>query len=162
MSFTLHSGVRPFFGFDEGGKAFSKSSGAASPRFQMFDAYYSCLLLGLDRGRHGRREDLEAKTFLALGGYPETHRGQAEVIAGLLVDAELRRQDILPDDRDSIEGEMVRLLDFRSATRLSGTGVELLDLYAAAGFDRLHGGMMRPDALEEFLVAYHRLWDEGT
>lgn len=160
MSFTLHSRARTWFDIVDQ-RAFSRSLDRAQresgPRFMMFDAYYCCLLVGLDEGRHGRSADLEATSFLN-SGYPESYRGQAELIAGLLVDAELRRQDILPDDKESIEAEMVRLLDLKSQTRLSGSGDVLLNLYAATGFKKLDDSMPSPSNLEDFLVAYHRLW----
>lgn len=159
MSFTLHSRARTWFDIVDG-RAFARSLDPAQresgPRFLMFDAYYCCLLVGLDEGRHGRAADLEPTEFLR--GYPESYRGQAELIAGLLVDAELRRQDILPDDKESIEAEMVRLLDLKSQTRLSGPGDVLLNFYAASGFKKLDDSMPSPSNLEDFLVAYHRLW----
>lgn len=159
MSFTLHSRARTWFGIQDQ-RGFARTMDPATkdstPRFLMFDAYYSCLLLGLDGERHGRTEDLEADEFAKV--YPEAYRGQAELIAGLLVDAELRRQEIEPEDRDSIESEMVRLLDLKSSTRLSADGDRLLNLYAAVGFEKLDAAMPAPDNLEDFLVAYHRLW----
>lgn len=159
MSFTLHSRARSWFDIVDG-RAFSRSldpaQREAAPRFLMFDAYYCCLMVGLDEGRHGRASDLEPSNFLT--GYPADYRGQAELIAGLLVEAELRRQDILPDDKESIEAEMVRLLDLKSQTRLSPPGDALLNLYAAAGFERIDERMPSPSNLEDFLVAYHRIW----
>jgi hypothetical protein len=159
MSFVLHSRARAWFGVHES-RCFARTTDPASretaPRFLMFDAYYSCLLLGLDGARQGRSDSLESTVFL--NGYPDSYKGQAELIAGLLVEAELRRQDIRPDDRESIEGEMVRLLDLKSATRLSDLGDRLLNLYAAAGFEILDNAVPAPDNLEDFLVAYHRLW----
>lgn len=114
----------------------------------------------LDGERYGRAEDLEAEEFTKV--YPEAYRGQAEIIAGLLVDAELRRQEIQPEDRDSIEAEMVRLLDLKSSTRLSAEGDRLLNLYAAIGFEKLDGAIPSPDNLEDFLVAYHRIWNANV
>lgn len=158
MSFVLPVNLRTFFGF-EGARPFARSSGPkreTTTRFLMFDAYYCCLLLGLDERRLGDEAHLEADKFI--DGYPETFKGQAELIAGLLVDAELGRLEIGPDDRDDIEREMVRLLDLTSATRLSPAGDHLLNRYAVSGFDRLRDAMLPPDNLEDFLVGYHALW----
>lgn len=160
MSFFLHQGVRSWFGIQEG-RVFAKNpdllAREAGSRFIMFDAYYCCLLLGLDSRRRGQAENLESPEFLK--DYPEIYRPQAELIAGLLVDAELARQNIKQDDREAIEAEMVRLLDLKSSTRLSAKGDELLNLYAASGFERLSGELPPADNLEDFLVAYHRLWE---
>lgn len=162
MSFKLHGLARTWFDIVDQ-RAFARSldpaQREAAPRFIMFDAYYCCLLVGLDGRRQGRAADLEPAEFFR--GYPESYRPQAELIAGLLVDAELRRQDILPDDKDSIEAEMVRLLDLKSQTRLSAAGDELLNLYAAAGFQKLDERMPAPSTLEDFLVGYHRLWSSN-
>jgi len=163
MAFKLHSRARTWFDIVDT-RAFARSldpaQREAAPRFLMFDAFYCCLLVGLDGGRQGRATDLEPTDFFR--GYPESYRGQAELIAGLLVDAELRRQDILPDDKESIEAEMVRLLDLKSQTRLSPDGDELLNLYAAAGFQRMDDRMPAPNTLEDFLVGYHRLWSANA
>ena len=100
---------------------------------------------------------LEADPFLA-SGYPETYKGQAELIAGLLVDAELRRLRVDIDDREDVERQMVHLLNLTSPTRLSSTGDDLLNQYAVTGFDRMQEEMLEPDSLENFLVGYHSLW----
>jgi len=159
VSFVLPKGARDFFGFD-GPRAFAKRGGTkrdGSGRFLLFDAYYFCLLLGLDDARIGDETLMESEPFLS-SGYPEAYKGQAELMAGLLVDAELRRLMIDVDDRDDVERKMVELLDLTSPTRLSGTGDLLLNQYAVTGFDRLHDGMMEPDNLEDFLVGYYGLW----
>lgn len=160
MSFVFHKGARSWFGIQES-RVFARTSDPAAretgTRFIMFDAYYCCLLLGLDSRRFGREDTLDSPEFLK--SYPDSYAPQAELIAGLLVEAELARQDIRPDDRESIEAEMVRLLDLKSPTRLSQPGDHLLNLYAASGFERLSSELPPPDNLEDFLVAYHRLWD---
>lgn len=160
MSFFLHNRARGWFGF-QGQRAFARSSDVAQrepgvERFLLFDAYYTCALIGLDGRRQGRAEQLEPEEFSKV--YPDSFKGQAELIAGLLVEAELARQDIQPDDRASIEGEMVRLLDPRSSSRLSSEGDRLLNLYSAAGFEKIESILPPPDNLEDFLVAYQRVW----
>lgn len=160
MSFYFHNRLRGWFGIQDT-RVFARTTlpSRDTARFFMFDAYYCCLLVGLDLRRHGREENLESAEFLRV--YPDQFRSQAELIAGLLVDAELSRQGILEDDRDSIEQEMVRLLDLKSATRLSAQGDRLLNLYAAAGFERLEDRMPAPNNVEDFMVAYHGLWNSN-
>ena len=156
MSFILPEGARQFFGI-KNARAFAATE-KGSMRFLMFDAFCCCLLLGLDRRQHGDADQLEGKTFIET--YPDSHKSQAEIIAGLLVDAELVRKGIASTDAKSIEKEMVNLLDLTSPTRLSGNGNELLNLYAASGFQRLRSAVPTPDTLEDFLLEYSKLWQD--
>lgn len=159
MSFILPKGARDFFGFD-GNRAFAKRGPVkreGATRFLLFDAYYCCVLLGLDQARIGDTGNLEAEPFYT-AGYPDPYKGQAELIAGLLVDAELRRLNVSVDDREDVERQMVRLLNLTSPSRLSSAGDTLLNQYGVAGFDKLHDEMLEPDNLEDFLVGYHALW----
>jgi hypothetical protein len=161
MSFILPTNVRTFFGFD-GQRAFARARTPrreTSVRFLMFDAFYCCMLLGLDQAKLGDEGRLEPTNFI--DGYPEPYKGQAELIAGLLVDAEIRRLEIQPDDREDIERQMVHLLDLSSPSRLSGDGDQLLNRYAVSGFDRLKAAMTECDNLEDFLVGYHRIWTQS-
>jgi hypothetical protein len=163
MSFVLPKGARDFFGF-EGNRAFAKRGVVkreGATRFLLFDAYYCCVLLGLDSGRIGDPSHLEGEPFYTQG-YPDAYKGQAELMAGLLVDAELRRLMVSVDDREDVERQMVRLLNLTSPSRLSGDGDTLLNQYAVTGFDRLQEEMLEPDNLEDFLVGYHGLWSRVT
>ena len=81
MSFVISQAGRTFF-----------RGIIAPPKFLMFDAYYCCLMAGLDARKIGSAEDLDSDPFL--NGYPDDFKGQADIIAGLLIDAELDRQDI--------------------------------------------------------------------
>jgi len=154
VTFRLPIGARDFFRI-RGGRPFGATE-TGSSRFLIFDAFSCCLLLGFDRRRHGEKDQLEGQDFLP--GYPDTHRGQAVIYAGLLVDAELARKDIAPEDRGSVEREMVNLLDLTSSTRLSEAGNDLLNLYAASGFERLRDAATAPSNLEDFLIDYAQLW----
>ena len=161
MSFFLPLNARSFFGI-EGQRTFVRSRTAkrdTAGRFLIFDAYYCCMLLGLDQAKLGEEDRLEPGNFYT--GYPEDYKGQAELIAGLLVDAEIRRLSIRPDDREDIERQMVRLLDLSSPSRLSSDGDQLLNLYAVSGFDRMRSAMTECDNLEVFLVGYHRIWEQS-
>jgi hypothetical protein len=94
--------------------------------------------------------------------YPDDFKRQSDIIAGLLVDAELDRKGIQPEDRASIEREMVKIVDPTSPTRLNGEGNKLLNLYAAAGFTLIQDKMMPPTTIEDFLIAYHGYWHDQT
>ena len=129
-------------------------------RFMDIDKYYACLMLGLRAGELGREEDLAPQSFLASGaGYPEAYKPAADLIAGLLVDAEIRRNNINPKDRDRIESETVKLLQPRSAMGLSDMGTNLLNRYAARGFEHLQSELGAPRSLEVFLLEYACVWD---
>ncbi|RON79115.1 hypothetical protein [Pseudomonas fluorescens] len=160
MSFQAPVGMRSFFNFDSN-RMFARSiepKRELAPRFLLFDAYYCCLLLGLDARHLGDEKNIEQEKFL--DSYPDSYKGQAELIAGLLVDAELTRREVASDNRTDIERVMVRLLDLTSSTRLSAEGDRLLNRYAASGFDRIRETITSPENLEDFLVAYYGIWKE--
>jgi hypothetical protein len=145
MSFVLSQAGRSFF-----------RGIIAPPKFLMFDAYYCCLMAGLNARKVGASDELDSDPFI--NSYPDDFKGQGDIIAGLLIDAELDRKGINAEDKTSIEREMVKLVDPTSATRLNSEGNKLLNLYAAAGFSILQDKMMPPSTIEEFLVAYHGFW----
>ncbi len=128
-------------------------------RFMDIDKYVACLMLGLRAGELGREEDLTTSSFLAPGAsYPDAYKPAADFISGLLVDAEIRRNNISPNDRNQIEAETVKLLQPRSAMGLSEKGIDFLNLYAARGFEHLQAEMGAPRSLEVFLLEYARIW----
>lgn len=150
MAFQLPKESREYFKH-----LFKRSDGGA--RFDtLFDQYYFCLMVGLNRKTLGEEAGMEADKFVE--GYPSDYQNQADIIAGLLINAELFRKGIEKDDRSSIEREMLRILDDHSPTRLSEEGMRLLNLYAVEGFKAIREGITPPQNLEEFLVLYHRLW----
>ena len=129
-------------------------------RFMDMDKYYACLMLGLRVGELGSENDLSQRSFLAAGaGYPDAYKPITDLISGLLVDAEIRRNNINAKDRDLIESETVKLLQPRSALGLSDKGLELLNRYAARGFEHLQSEMEAPRSLEVFLLEYARVWE---
>ena len=129
-------------------------------RFMDIDKFYACLMLGLRAGELGQEVDITPNSFLAPGaGYPEAYKETADLIAALLVDAEIRRNNIDVTDRDLIERETVKLLEPRSALGLSNSGVDLLNIYAAGGLEYLKSELDAPRSLEVFLIEYGRVWD---
>lgn len=150
MSFHLPSDARRFFG------PLLKTHDAGATRFLMFDAYYACLMIGLDARQLGSESELEGEVFTV--EYPEAYVPHSDVIAGLLIDAELQRKGIDATDRASVEDEMIKLLNPASATRLSAAGNRLLDLYAAYGTRQILDRMFSPATVEDFLVGYRAFW----
>ena len=150
MSFVAPKGMLEFFK----GVGHARSDGTQFAT--QFDKYYLCLLVGLDARRLGQPVDLEADEFIR--GYPQDYTAQAEILAGLLIDAELDRQAISASDRESIQQEMLRLLDHNSPTRLSDVGAQLLNRYAAGGLSILRDKLPSPQSLPDFLRAYVHIW----
>ncbi|WP_097201853.1 hypothetical protein [Delftia acidovorans] len=152
MSFHLPVAARTFF------KSLIGMRENSVTRFLLFDAYYACLMIGLDARKLGSESEVESDIFVA--EYPEAYALQSDIIAGLLIDAELDRKGIDATDRASVEDEMIRLLNPASATRLSAAGDKLLDLYAAYGIRQILDRMLPPAAVEDFLVGYRFFWQE--
>ncbi len=150
MSFFFPRTARTYF------KAITDGANELGTRFIMFDPFYCCLMLGLDQRKLGNPDDVEADAFI--NSYPDHYKPQADIIAGLLIDAELERKEIGVQDRASIEKLMVNLLDQTSATRLSTEGLRLLSQYAAGGFELIQERMVPPGSSSEFVVAYSGCW----
>ena len=146
MNFTLPAKARGFF----------KTVTERTPRYLMFDSWYLCALVGLRDRTLGPLDELEGAFFI--DSYPEDFRAQGDFIAGLLIDAELDRNDIPVDDKASVEREMVLLLDPSRSTGLSEKGVELLNRYAVGGFAKLDEAMLPPANVEDLMVSYAELW----
>lgn len=150
MSFQLPKESRDYF------KHLLKRSDGGACFSTLFDLYYFCLMMGFSKKSLGSDTELEGDKFIEK--YTSDYQNQADVIAGLLINAELTRKGIEKDDRSSIEHEMLRLLDHQSPSRLSEEGINLLNLYACSGFKAVRDELGPPQSLEEFLVFYHRLW----
>jgi hypothetical protein len=150
MGFQLPKESRDYFKH-----VIKRSDGGA--RFDtLFDQYYFCLMIGLDRKVLSSEDELEPDRFIER--YPGDYQPQADIIAGLLINAELARKGIEKNDRASIEQEMLRILDHQSPSRLSEEGMKLLNLYAVDGFKFIREEISPPQSLEEFLVFYEKLW----
>lgn len=147
MNFRLPARARPFF------KPIDQR-----PRWLIFDSWYVCMLLGLRARKLGSADELEPEYFF--DAYPEEFKPQADFIAGLLIDAELYRNNIDVGDKVSVEHEMVLLLDPQRSTGLSELGVDLLNKYAVAGFAIIDEAMIPPASIEDFLVRYSAMWAE--
>lgn len=141
--------------------------GSSKIEFLKFDMYYACLMVGLLRNSIIPEPD----TFSELGdtflpsdvGYPSAFRGVADLIAGLVIDAELKRKNIGYTDRAEIESQTTSLLEPNSPVRLSDRGIKLLNRYAASGFELLRAETMGvPRSLAEFFMAYDALLQKDS
>lgn len=126
----------------------------------MFDVYYLCLIMGLHQRRQGSNDQISKTAFIDY--YPEVYRDKADLIAGLLIDAEMERKGILSEDRKSVEKLMLKLIDHMSITKLSGYGLRLLNLYAAGGINHIHENIGNTHELEVFLFQYYELLNKDN
>lgn len=126
------------------------------PKFKvMFDVYYLCLMMGLYHRRQGTQDQISKPFFYDY--YPEVYRDKSDLIAGLLIDAEMDRKGIQSSDRKSVERLMLQLIDHMSITKLSSYGMKLLNLYAAGGINYIHENIPNTQELEVFLIKYYEL-----
>ena len=126
-----------------------------------FDIYYAGAILGLCARQRIAPAEYDDEIGRELTRtYPKDRQEQAGTIAGILVEAELSRQSIDPNNAAVILGIIDDYLSSTSPTRLTPDGHRLLDRYAAAGFRLMEERFMSFDYEEEFLVAYLGLLDE--
>lgn len=126
------------------------------PKFKvMFDVYYLCLMMGLHHRRQGHQDQISKQPFIDY--YPEVYRDKSDLIAGLLIDAEMEKKGIQPTDRKSVEKLMLQLIDHMSVTKLSNYGMKLLNLYAAGGINHINENITNTQELEIFLIKYYQL-----
>lgn len=123
-----------------------------------FEPYYYCLMAGLDARRLGAETDV-GDEFVR--DYVGDFQPYADLIAGLLIDAELARNSINADDRAAIEKKVIDILDPTSATKLSKDGSDLLNQYAAGGYKVIRDKIaVPPQSYEEFITAFMTHWND--
>jgi hypothetical protein len=153
MPFRLPKATRQFF--DE--IVTTGSSGRNDEnKFIWFDAYYLCLLVGLGKAKISPDTDnalLESGEFVDY--YPEPYFESRDYIAGLLIATEAERKGIPKDDAVALQKLMLSYVDYESSTRLSKTGHDILNQYAARGIDIIKSAMSaKPFNVEVFLREY--------
>lgn len=132
-----------------------RTDGGARFEFD-FDQFYLCLMVGLDDGKLAPESDLEQAEFVK--GYTATYRPYAPVIAGMLVEAEMRRQGV-PVAKEAVQREILEIIEVgNGGTQLKDEATTLLSRYAARGFELIREAIPNPRTLEDFLVAYHSRW----
>ncbi|PAB61348.1 hypothetical protein [Anaeromicrobium sediminis] len=149
MAFKLPKDTRKYFDLidrrTDGGVKFKT----------LFDKYYLCLMAGLYKGNIGVVEKIEKDRFIEY--YPDLYEGVNELIMGLLIDAEMERRDIQRQDKRRIENLMLEIIDHNSVTKLSETGMELLNRYAVSGMELIRDNIPKTSELETFLIHYYNL-----
>lgn len=138
-----------YFYLPKAAEAFFKEIDQAQLKF---DQYYVCFLMGVLRGKLGSPNDLAENYFQ--DSYPAAYRAKRGVIAGLLIEAEIRRLDIQPGDRTRVQQLILRLTSTND-TFLSDEGASQMNLYAAGGMSIIRERIIPPQNLTDFLLFYH-------
>lgn len=121
-----------------------------------FDLYYLCSLIGFSKKELGK---LEGDEFVDL--YPKEYANSSDQLIALLIATEIDRQGIDPNDRKVMEDLMKRLVDSNSPIRLSKEGENLLNRYAAKGFEEIQNEIPDPNIkLDTFLIKYYEKFFE--
>lgn len=122
----------------------------------LFDPYYLCFLVGVAAGRRSKPTEggIEAPAFV--DAFPRPYDQQQRLLLGLMLAAELRREEIDVSDRTSVN-EVVSAL--AGVSGLTSAGVNVMNEYASAGFDVLMTSYdgEEPWTLEEFMPRYLRI-----
>ena len=123
-----------------------------NPFRTQFDLYYLCLLIGILSGRQlACGSDLKDMTRT----FPEAYFEYRHLIAGLLLASELKTAG-LPIEKRQVQRKVVEFLRSDTQTFLSAEAVELMNGYAAAGFEIMRENLPKPPSEpHEFLIWYH-------
>lgn len=149
MGFKLPNGARKYY------EAVNARVDGGIKFKTMFDIYYLCLMLGFDKAKIGLKKNLESGDFIDY--YPEQYADKNKLIAGLLIDAEMRHNKIITEDKQRVENLMINVIDQHSLTGLNSTGIDYLNLYAVTGIEEILKFIAITTELETFLVQYFEL-----
>lgn len=149
MGFKLPKDTREYF------KSINDRTDDGIKLKYLFDQYYLCLVAGLIQGKIGSTDKLESGDFVDY--YVELYEDVNDIIAGLLIDAEMRRRDIIEGDKNRIENLILDIIDQHSKTRLNDKGINLLNQYAVTGMELIRENIARTSELETFLIHYYNL-----
>jgi hypothetical protein len=98
-----------------------------------FDLFYLCLLLGLADGKPEKVEN--APEFV--NNFVTEYQGVQNIIIGLMILAELSRQGINAEEKESVRKVFSQYVDPKAPANLSDAGESKLNEYASRGFDIL-------------------------
>lgn len=151
--FKIHSGA------DKWGRALLKQGSrkdagdvVANPIKTQFDLFYLFFLVGVLTGRQPQG-DVEYKDIVRT--YPEAYAEYRYIMAGLLLATELAVAGV-PIDRKQAQRKVVDLLRSDTATFLSADAVEVMNGYAAGGFQLVQERLpTAPGEPHDFLLWFH-------
>lgn len=124
----------------------------------LFDKYYFCLMLGLYKRELGSEDEISKEVFVT--NFIEDYKDKANIIIGLLIDAELERKGIRLEERSSVQKVILDLIDENAVTKLNPTAIEQLNKYAAGGMSIIREEIPITSDIELFLSQYYYLINE--
>lgn len=116
-------------------------------KFEMWDFYYLCLMVGLIKMKMAEATDKSefAKTFTSSIN-PFKHH-----IIGAIVGSELDRQG-MDATKENIMNILKEVVDETANNKLSNHGLDLIDSYAEGGFRFIKQEYPSPVELSDFLI----------
>ena len=99
----------------------------------MFDLYYLCFMVGLACGRTNPDDIKGVAPFIQ--NFPEDYQSVQDLLVGLLVMSEIRKNSIDLSNKTQVRSEISRLIHPSTSTGLTSDGHALMNAYASGGFD---------------------------
>jgi len=146
MGFELSDGAQTYY------KQINQRSKSGKFGIQ-FDFYYLCCILGMLKGKFPQLESGNELTRT----FPAEYYKQRYHIIGLLIDAEIKRTGLDPQNRDNLEKFMLKLVSMENPTHLSDEGEKYLNRYAEGGYQLIVEEIGVIDDYTSFMIKYHSL-----
>lgn len=139
MAYRLHKNCMDFF----------KNINGLSTQF---DYYYLCLMMGFKYKKLGKKEDIKKDSFTK--EIIEAYKDSKYKIVGLLIETEIERRGINKNIEYEVEKIISEIIDYNSKDNISDKGIELLNLYAAGGFEKIQSNIEDNENIEYFMQEY--------
>lgn len=147
MAYKLHKNYNDFF-YEIGP---GKNNGLQT----QFDIYYLCLMVGLRYNKIGTEDMLKSDAFSK--EFIEAYRESKHKIIALLIQTEIERRKINQNIQTEVEKLISEIIDYENKDSISKKGIEYLNLYAAAGFEKIQCNIDDNNHLEYFFKEYLKL-----
>ena len=139
-------------------KWFKNISGTA-PFSVEFDQYYLCLMAGF---ASGRTHDSGATDEL-VESFVDEYKAASRFLVGLLITAELKKNGINVEERDSVRALFQVLVDPQSPNQMTTEGMRRMNAYANGGYEYLAEQRdAKPSSSDEFLRDYVQLIEHAV
>ncbi|WP_445665124.1 hypothetical protein [Fodinibius sp. AD559] len=100
-----------------------------------FDLYYLFFLKGIaNQDKNPKNKGSEFVKEL-IEYFPEEYKGSRNTIVGLLVNSELNRLGISPDDKREVKDKYQQIVEPESQAKLTSKGFSLMNDYASRGYE---------------------------
>lgn len=147
MAYKLHKNYNDFF---------RKLNPNRNGFNTLFDIYYLCLMIGLKYKKIGSTDMLKSDAFSK--EIIDAYKDSKYKIIALLIQTEMERNKrIDQDNQHEVEKLISEIIDYESKDHISDKGVELLNLYAASGFEKIQSNINDNNHIENFFQEYLEL-----